>query len=183
MMADATTKASKFMSLVLRHAPEKAGLTLDGGGWAAIDALVAGSRGKLTHDAVMAAVRDNDKQRFAVSDDGARVRARQGHSVPVDLGLEAVEPPPTLYHGTVEKFMDAIGREGLTRQTRQHVHLSPDRDTATIVARRRGKPVILRVDAGAMHAAGHAFFLSENGVWLTDAVPPEFLTREQIDGG
>ena len=89
-----------------------------------------------------------------------------------------VEPPPVLYHGTVERFMDAIVREGLTKQSRQHVHLSPDRDTAVIVGRRRGKPIILRVDAAAVSGAGRAFFLSENGVWLTDAVPPEFLTQD-----
>ena len=177
-MNEDTTKASKFMSLVLRHEPAKAGLTLDEGGWADIDALIAGSHGRLTHERLLAAVADNNKRRFAISDDGKRVRARQGHSVPVDLGLGAVEPPATLFHGTVEKFMDAIEREGLDKRARQHVHLSPDRETATIVARRRGKPVTLRVDAKAMHAAGHAFLLSENGVWLTDAVPPEFLKRD-----
>ena len=177
-MADADVKASKFMSLVLRHAPETAGLTLDAEGWADVDALVAGSGGTLTRESVERVVGTSEKKRFALSADGTRVRARQGHSVAVDLGLAPREPPPTLFHGTVERFLPSILREGLTRQSRQHVHLSANRETADTVGRRRGKPVILRVDAAAMHAAGHTFLLSENGVWLTDVVPPEFLGQE-----
>lgn len=172
-----TTKASKFLSLVLRHEPSAANVALDAGGWANVDALVAGSGGRLTRELVAATVAENTKRRFALSPDGTHIRARQGHSVPVDLGLGTIEPPTTLYHGTVERFLDAIMAEGLTRQSRQHVHLSADVKTARTVGARRGKPIVLVVDAAAMHAAGHPFFRSENGVWLTDAVPPRFLTR------
>lgn len=176
MAKDPATEVSRYLSLVLRHEPQTAGLTLDAGGWADIDALVAGSGGRLTRDAVLAAVRDNAKQRFALSPDGRRVRARQGHSITVDLGLELVVPLAQLYHGTVARFLDAILREGLDRRERNHVHLSPDAETAETVGRRRGEPVVLTVDAAAMHSEGHAFYLSENGVWLTEAVPPRFLT-------
>ena len=173
------TRLSKFLSFVLRHKPEAAGLALDAGGWAEIDALLTGatSAGEpMTRAELEAVVATSDKQRYGISTDGRRVRANQGHSIDVDLGLAPVEPPATLYHGTVEKFLDAIRREGLRPMTRQHVHLSPDIETASKVGQRRGKPVILKIDAAAMHAAGHAFYVSANGVWLVDAVPPEHLS-------
>lgn len=172
-----TTKASKFMSLVLRHDPAAAGVDLNAGGWADVGALIAGSNGRLNDNLVRTVVETSDKGRFALSEDGRRIRARQGHSVPVDLGLEPTPPPATLYHGTVVRFMDAIMREGLRRGERQHVHLSPDRETAATVGRRRGEAVVLSVNASAMHAEGHAFFVSENGEWLTDVVPARFLSR------
>ena len=120
-------------------------------------------------------VATNDKKRFSFSADGLRIRANQGHSVEVDLKLEPREPPELLFHGTVARFLDSIRRQGLARGSRQHVHLSPDEETARRVGQRRGRPAILVVEAGRMHRDGHPFYLSENGVWLTDAVPPEYL--------
>ncbi|CAL9482812.1 putative RNA 2'-phosphotransferase [Streptomyces sp. enrichment culture] len=171
-----TVKVSKYMSKHLRHQPERIGLRLDPQGWAEIDDLLAAAaahgfpvtRAELDH--VVAA---NDKQRFAV--DGTRIRANQGHTVPVDLALPEAEPPAHLYHGTVAAALDAIRTEGLRPMARHHVHLSPDRETATRVGARRGRPVVIGVDAAAMRAAGHVFRISANGVWLVDAVPPQFL--------
>ena len=171
-------RASKFLSLVLRHEPQKIGLPLDAQGWADIDDLLARlpAHGvRLDRDALQQLVRDNDKQRFAISDDGQRIRASQGHSIAVDLGLTALEPPPWLYHGTVPRFLEAIASEGLRPGERQHVHLSPDRATAFQVGSRRGTPVILSVDAGRMHADGLSFYQSANGVWLTAHVPPRYI--------
>lgn len=178
-MANKIKHISKYLSLVLRHNPSAAGVSLDAAGWVEIDALLAGAtrkRQRIDRATLDAVVAENDKNRFEISEDGARIRARQGHSVPVDLGLEAVSPPETLYHGTVERFLDAILQEGLKPQQRHHVHLSETVDTATAVGARRGKPVILSVDATGMAREGYAFFVSSNGVWLVDAVPPGFIT-------
>ena len=166
------------MRLVLRHEPTKYGLVLDVNGWTAVDELLAAAQRAgvpLTRPLMEQVIADNEKQRFALSDDGSQVRARQGHSVEVDLGLAPVTPPETLCHGTAATSVDAIRRAGSQRRSRQHVHLSPDEETAIKVGQRHGKPVVLRVQAAALHRAGHQFFLSENGVWLVDAVPPEFL--------
>lgn len=170
--------ASKFMSLVLRHEPEKIGLQLDAQGWADVDDLLqrmADHGVALDRQALQAVVETNDKQRFALSDDGLRIRASQGHSIQVDLGLEALQPPAWLYHGTVARFVGAIREQGLRPGERQHVHLSLDRQTAQQVGARRGAPVILSVDAGRMHADGHVFHRSANGVWLTTHVPPQYI--------
>ena len=166
------------MRLVLRHEPTKYGLVLDVNGWTAVDELLAAAQRAgvpLTRPLMEQVIADNEKQRFALSDDGSQVRARQGHSVEVDLGLAPVTPLETLCHGTAATSVDAIRRAGSQRRSRQHVHLSPDEETAIKVGQRHGKPVVLRVQAAALHRAGHQFFLSENGVWLVDAVPPEFL--------
>lgn len=171
-----TVKVSKYLSKHLRHQPERIGLTLDPSGWVEIDVLMraAAAHGfPFTRDELDHVVAANDKQRFAV--DGSRIRASQGHTVRIDLGLPPAEPPAYLYHGTVSRSLDAIRAEGLRPMNRHHVHLSPDRETATRVGARRGRPVVLAVDAGAMHRAGHVFRVSANGVWLADAVPPEFL--------
>ncbi|WP_367870440.1 RNA 2'-phosphotransferase [Luteolibacter sp. Populi] len=169
---------SKFLSLVLRHEPEKIGITLDENGWTDCQTLIeaAGRRGKrFDRDTLVKIVSDNDKQRFALSEDGRWIRANQGHSVPVDLALQPQTPPEFLYHGTVPKFLGSIRRGGLHKGERHHVHLSPDLTTATKVGERRGKAVILSIRAAEMSAAEHPFYVSENGVWLTDAVPPEFI--------
>lgn len=168
---------SRFLSLVLRHRPEAIGLRLDAQGWAAVDELLAAlaAHGRsMTRAELEALVRDSDKQRFALR--GDRIRASQGHSIAVDLGLVPREPPAVLYHGTIARVLPSIRREGLIKGSRTHVHLSADRETALRVGARRGEPVLLRISAAAMHAAGHAFFCSDNGVWLVDAVPPRFLT-------
>jgi len=170
------TQISKFMSLVLRHAPEEAGLSLDENGWADFDKLCAVIQSKFKASAadVSRIVEENPKRRFAI--DGNRISAVQGHSVDVDLGLAPTAPPAILYHGTKEESLPAILREGLTSQSRRHVHLSKDVETARIVARRRkGKDVILQVDSAAMAGDGEIFFLSDNGVWLTNRVPPRYL--------
>lgn len=171
---------SKFLSLVLRHQPEVVGLNLDHEGWLDINELIANAneRGEdITLELLHEVVVTNDKQRFALSDDGLRIRASQGHSVSgVDLKLKEVEPPETLYHGTVAGFLKSIQDIGMQKRSRNHVHLSADQATATKVGSRRGKPIILQIAASAMHQDGHQFSLSANGVWLVDAVPTEYLT-------
>jgi putative RNA 2'-phosphotransferase len=175
---DRTGRTSRFLSYVLRHRPETVGLELDEGGWVRVDELLAACRrhGRpISRAQLEAVVRSSDKQRFSFSRDGLRIRANQGHSVPIDLGLAPVAPPELLYHGTVARFLDAIRQEGLLRGKRHHVHLSADEPTARRVGRRRGAPVVLVVESGRMHRDGLTFYRSANGVWLTDAVPPEYL--------
>ena len=175
-MSDVQT--SKFLSYVLRHRPDSIGITLDENGWVEIDELLAAAqrhRKELSRARLERVVATNDKKRFTISADGERIRANQGHSVSVDLDLTPAVPPELLYHGTVERFLDSIRTQGLIRGSRHHVHLSPDEKTARRVGSRRGKPVILIVEAARMCEAGHVFYRSENNVWLTDKVPPEFL--------
>lgn len=175
-------RISKFLSLVLRHRPEVIGLRLDERGWVDVDELLrcASEHGRpLSRDTLDAVVATNDEQRFAFSDDRTRIRASQGHSLAVDLALEAREPPEVLFHGTATRFLAAILAQGLTARSRQHVHLSRDVETATQVGARHGQPVVLRVAAGAMFRAGALFFLSANGVWLTNRVAPEHLALER----
>jgi len=170
---------SKTLSYWLRHAPEAAGLMLDARGWADMDELIAALAAQdpsCDFDRLVHVVELSDKQRFELSPDASRIRARQGHSVAVDLDLPSVAPPPVLYHGTVDRFLDAIRAEGLRPQARHHVHLSADLETARKVGQRRGKPVILTIDAAAMAAAGAVFHVTANGVWLTDHVPPARLS-------
>ncbi|TWT68826.1 RNA 2'-phosphotransferase [Crateriforma conspicua] len=177
---DKLVSTSKFLSLVLRHRPEVIGSKLDPEGWLCIDELIAqaNAHGKaITLELLHEVVATNDKRRFALSEDGLRIRASQGHSVSgVELNLEETTPPEVLYHGTVAAFLDSIRATGLRKRSRHHVHLSPDEETATKVGSRRGKPIILRVAAETMHRDGHQFCLSANGVWLVDAVPPTYLT-------
>lgn len=177
-MKDQTVETSKFLSFVLRHEPEAIGIQLDEQGWVGVEELLAAASRhgrKIDRNLLDRVVETNDKRRFEFSEDGLRIRASQGHSVNVDLGLAPVEPPDLLYHGTTTRFLDSIRADGLTSGERQHVHLSPDPETAVAVGRRHGKPVVLTVQAGRMYAAGHLFFLSANGVWLTDRVPTEYL--------
>lgn len=169
---------SKFLSLVLRHKPQQIGLQLDAHGWADVDELITRCNAHhiaLNFELLEEIVVTNDKQRFAFNADLTKIRANQGHSIAVDLALQLVQPPEKLYHGTVAEFIEAIKANGLQKMSRQHVHLSSDEATAVKVGSRRGKPVILTVDAGAMHEAGFLFYLSENGVWLTDHVPATFI--------
>ncbi len=171
-------KISKFLSLVLRHRPESIGIALDAAGWVEVEVLLAAlaRHGRSLNRAQLAeVVASSDKQRFALSADGMRIRANQGHSVQVELGLEPQPPPARLYHGTVAAALASIRKQGLEKQARHHVHLSADRQTAMKVGGRRGAPVILVVRAAEMAAAGYVFYCSANGVWLTDAVPPAYL--------
>ena len=167
---------SKTLAYLLRHAPETAGLTLDPGGWVSVEALLdaLSRRGSpMTREALEDLVQGSDKKRFTLA--GGRIRAAQGHSVPVDLGLTPIVPPEILFHGTAERFLSAIRAGGLTPQSRRQVHLSADAETARTVGARHGRPVVLQVAAARMHESGAAFFQADNGVWLTDAVAPDFL--------
>ncbi|MEU7638663.1 RNA 2'-phosphotransferase [Streptomyces sp. NPDC039016] len=171
-----SVRISKYLAKHLRHEPERIGITLDAQGWVPVAELIeaAARHGFPFSPAELeAVVADNDKQRYTL-DDG-RIRANQGHSVRVELALPPAVPPGFLFHGTVARSVAAIRAEGLRPMSRHAVHLSPDRETAVRVGARRGKPVVLTVDAGAMHRAGHVFHVSANGVWLTGRVPPEFL--------
>ncbi len=172
-------KLSKLMSYGLRHRPDELGLELDPQGWVSVEALLVGlrARGKQVDRVDLErVVRDNDKQRFAFSDDGLRIRANQGHSVKVDLGYAPRVPPDVLFHGTATRFLDSILEQGLLPRGRHHVHLSADLATARTVGARHGKPVILEVAAGRLHAAGQPFWISDNGVWLAERVAPRALT-------
>jgi putative RNA 2'-phosphotransferase len=174
------TSTSKFLSYALRHEPAAVGITLDAAGWVAIDALLDAcarhgrplSRADLEEIVITSA-----KQRFAISEDGGRIRANQGHSTAVDLGYAPAEPPAVLFHGTAAQRLPSIRDQGLRRMERHHVHLSPDEATARAVGSRHGPPVVLHIDAQAMRRAGHLFFVTPNGVWLTDAVPSTFISR------
>lgn len=171
-------KESRFLSLVLRHNPGAAGIELDRQGWVAVDVLLAAlqARGHKVDAATLhEIVSTNEKRRFAFSSDGLRIRASQGHSLPVDLGLQPVVPPLQLFHGTATTHLASIRRLGLIKGSRQHVHLSEDRRTAEQVGSRHGKPVVLAVQSGRMQQDGFAFYLSANRVWLTEHVPAEYL--------
>lgn len=173
---------SKLMSFALRHRPDSLGLALDKNGWVAVEKLVAALNGKgmsASRDDIERVVAASDKKRFALSEDGALIRANQGHSIAVDLELTPQPPPPLLYHGTVMRFMDGIRRVGLVSRSRQHVHLSETRETALAVGRRRGAPVVLEIDAEGCRAAGATFYRSANGVWLTAFVESRFISFPQ----
>lgn len=177
-MQKGLVKTSKFLSLVLRHDPGKIGLTLDQAGWVAVDDLLAActTHGvKLDRALLETVVRQNDKQRFSFSEDGTRIRANQGHSVEIELGYAPATPPELLYHGTATRFLAAIRQQGLLKGARHHVHLSADVETAMRVGQRHGQPVVLTVKAAVMHQDGFAFYLSANGVWLTEHVPSGYL--------
>ncbi|HKK79355.1 MAG TPA: RNA 2'-phosphotransferase [Phaeodactylibacter sp.] len=176
-------KISKKLSLLLRHKPELYGLTLDRQGWCEVDALLAAFRQNgqiLPQEVLETVVSQNDKRRFSFSEDGRRIRANQGHSIDVDLGYEAMQPPETLYHGTATRFLDRIFEVGLQKQQRHHVHLSPDVETASKVGARHGKLAILSIDANRMADDGHIFYRSANGVWLTDKVPVKYFQLYEV---
>ncbi|NHZ42543.1 RNA 2'-phosphotransferase [Massilia aquatica] len=174
-----TVKVSKFLSLILRHSPATIKLKLDENGWADIDELLAGAAShgtRINRKLLDDVVADNDKKRFSISDDGKRIRANQGHSVKgVDLELMPVTPPQVLYHGTASRFSASIREKGLIPGTRHHVHLSADTATAVSVGQRHGMPVVLTIDALALHEQGQPFYLSANGVWLTGPVNKRFI--------
>ncbi|MBS7232747.1 RNA 2'-phosphotransferase [Flavobacterium psychroterrae] len=169
---------SKFLSLVLRHSPETINLKLDENGWADVEELIEKCSKKgnsLNAELLDYVVENNDKKRFAFNEDKTKIRASQGHSITVELNLNEAEPSEFLYHGTVGKFLENIKKEGLQKMSRQHVHLSKDKETAIKVGGRRGIPQILTVKSGEMFKDGFKFYLSENNVWLTDEVPPKYI--------
>jgi len=167
------------LSYVLRHKPEAIGLTLNNEGWADIDELILKSvKVKMTSEDILRVVKNSDKQRFIIREDGNSIRANQGHSIKVDLGLSSITPPSYLFHGTAIRFWPSIETEGLKKMNRHHVHLSKDLETANKVGVRHGKLKILVVNSGAMAKAGYKFYKSENDVWLTENVPPRFINTE-----
>lgn len=169
-------RISKYLSLLLRHKPETIGLVLDENGWADVDDLISNPKIDFSLEELKEVVRTNDKQRFAFNEDRTRIRASQGHSLKeIDLKLEKSTPPDVLYHGTIEKFIDSIRKTGLQKMNRNHVHLSADLETANKVGGRRGKPIILEIDTVKMLNDGHEFYLSQNGVWLTDQVEVGYI--------
>lgn len=171
-------KISKYLSKHLRHQPDRLGIKLLPGGWVAVDELLkacAKSAFPISRTQLEQVVANNDKQRFSFDSTGTLIRANQGHSVEVDLQLAPATPPDVLYHGTGARTVAAIMQTGLCKMLRHHVHLSKDIAIAHAVGARHGKPVVLAINAAAMHQAGYTFYCSDNGVWLVDSVPPEYI--------
>jgi len=182
-MSGTDKQISKFLSLILRHRPQVVGITLENDGWVAVDALLEAlekqKRGISLSD-IQRVVAENDKQRFAFSEDGLRIRANQGHSVKVELNYPVAQPPEKLFHGTATKFLNTILRDGLRKMKRHHVHLSASVETASKVGVRHGELVLLQVESGKMSLDGHVFYCSANGVWLVDHVPPQYLSLQNV---
>lgn len=175
-----TKRISKFLSLILRHQPETIGLKLDENGWADVEELRERAAKKKVYfslEELDEVVETNNKKRFAFNEDKTKIRASQGHSINIDLALEALQPPDFLYHGTAEANISSILEKGIEKRSRQHVHLSADRETATKVGMRHGKPIILTIRTGKMYEDGIAFYLSANGVWLTEFVDPKYISK------
>lgn len=172
------TKKSKFLSLVLRHKPELIDIKLDVAGWVLITDLIKKSKAygmNISKSDIDEIVAENDKKRFTISENGMKIRAAQGHSVNIDVGYEAQKPPSTLFHGTSVNTLDDIMKDGIKPMSRNHVHLSVDKETAHKVGSRHGKVILLKIDAYAMHQNGVKFFVSDNGVWLTDFVDRKYI--------
>lgn len=182
-MRDRSTAVSKYLSKYLRHSPHEIGLTLLSGGWVSVEDVLKATRNHgfiITREELDSCVENNDKKRFSFSEDGLLIRANQGHSVRVDLELEQKTPPDILYHGTADRFAYSIQREGLKKGNRHHVHLSEDLITAKKVGARHGNPVYFEVDAKRMHQGNHKFYQSDNGVWLVEYVPTEFIVLKRF---
>lgn len=183
-MSDKLQKTSKFLSLILRHKPEVIGITLDRNGWADVSELISGvnksDKYLLDMKTLEEIVRTDEKQRYSFSTDKRKIRANQGHSIQVDVELKESIPPETLWHGTGEKYVSSINSEGIKPKSRLYVHLSADVETAVKVGSRHGKAVVYRINSGEMHRQGYIFYLSENGVWLTEFVPPNFIEIQKL---
>ncbi len=171
------TRISKYIALLLRHHPEKAGLVMDEHGWVRSDDLIRGVSESYDFDRQLLEkiVREDEKQRYAFNEDHSLIRASQGHSIPVDVQLQAYDPPEFLFHGTAEKYLPGIRSQGLLPKSRLYVHLSKDPDTAYQTGQRHGRPAVLTVMAAEMQEAGYVFYRSENGVWLCEKVPVQYL--------
>ena len=176
------TKLSRFLSLILRHKPEIIGIELDEHGWAEVAALIEGVNKKHTinMDILEKIVRTDDKQRYSFNEDRTLIRANQGHSILVDVELPITKPPKELWHGTAEKYVVSIEKNGLISKSRLYVHLSVDIETADKVGGRHGKPIVYKIDAEQMDKDGYTFYLSVNGVWLTKTVPVQYLQKSDI---
>lgn len=182
-MSKSLTELSKFISLILRHKPSAANIELDQRGWANVDELIAGINQvdayNIDMEKLEEIVRTDNKQRYSFNEDKTLIRANQGHSIPVDVELEEVKPPEFLWHGTGQKYMASIDKEGLVPKSRLYVHLSGDEETATNVGKRHGRLVLYKVNSGRMSQDGYQFYCSVNGVWLTKAVPVEYLEKQE----
>jgi len=182
-MSKELIKASKFLSLVLRHKPQVIGMELDSQGWVSVNELIKAYNSHrspvMTQELLDEVVRSNNKKRFEYNEDKSKIRARQGHSVDVDLGYKSVTPPYNLYHGTSNRFLSSIMTDGISKMSRHHVHLSEDKATAINVGKRHGKPVVITVSSAQMHADGYKFFKTDNNVWLVDEVCSRYF--ESID--
>ncbi len=175
-------KISKFLSLILRHKPESIGVSMSPHGWVKINELIQAAekhRIYFNKKLIDQVIKEDNKQRFTYSTDGESIRANQGHSINIELELKPSKPPKILYHGTASRFMENIRKKGLLKMNRQHVHLSLLKKTAYDVGKRHGKPIILIIDANRMTKDGYDFYLSKNGVWLTEHVAPQYLQEEQ----
>lgn len=180
-MSKLDTKISKFFSLILRHDPSAANITLDDQGWCNIEDLILGSNDKgfnISITDIQRVVKNSDKKRFSISDDGQLIRAVQGHSnKQVDIDYKPIEPPEFLYHGTADRFISSIMEQGIKSGKRQYVHLSADQETAIKVGQRHGKAVILKINTKKMYENGHIFHQADNGVWLCDFIPTSFILK------
>lgn len=164
----------KFLSYILRHSKKEfADGLINEKGWMDVDILV--DKYGFTHKLLEELVSTNEKQRYEFNSDHRQIRARQGHSIPVDVELKETVPPDVLYHGTAWKYMSSIKQRGLLKKTRLYVHLSADEETAKKVGARHGEPVVIHIDAKKMYEDGIKFYLSNNGVWLTDHVNPKYF--------
>jgi len=173
-------RIGKFLSLVLRHDPDKIGLELDEQGWANVKELIEKCKKHRYHfsmEDLIEIVETNDKQRYSFNEKRNKIRANQGHSIDIDLALSPTEPPEYLYHGTATRFLSSIMEEGIVKGSRQHVHLSKDKETATKVGTRHGKPTILTIRTGQMYADGILFYQSDNGVWLTEYIDVKYISE------
>ena len=171
-------KTSKFLSYVLRHHPELINLNLDENGWADVDELISKSTNDsqgFSFEELDEIVQTNEKKRFAFNEDKTRIRASQGHSIEINLALIPQRPPEFLYHGTAQNNVESILEKGIEKRSRQHVHLSIDKETAANIGMRHGKPIILTISTGKMFEEGIEFYLSDNEVWLTDFVDSQYI--------
>lgn len=174
-------KLSIFISLILRHKPDAAGIQLDEHGWANVDELLNGINNtgrEIDINVLEEIVKTDNKQRYSFNEDKSLIRANQGHSIPVDVELKEQQPPQYLYHGTADRFLNSIVSEGLKPMSRLYVHLSKDEETAVKVGKRHGKPVVLKIRAEEMWNDGIKFYLSQNGVWLTKYVDKKYMDVE-----
>lgn len=177
-----SNEIGKYIALILRHKPETIGISLDEHGWADVQKLIEGIRKDYDFDMSMLEqiVSNDKKQRYSFNEDKSLIRANQGHSIPVDVELEKKIPPEVLYHGTAVKYEVSIDKQGLIPKSRLYVHLSADIETATVVGKRHGNPVIYKVLSAEMQKSGYSFYQSVNGVWLTKQVPVEYLEKMEL---
>lgn len=183
-MKNSDTKISKYISLILRHKPEEIGLELDEHGYLNVSDLINGinrSWKNFNIDDLERIVREDSKQRYSFNEDKSKIRANQGHSIPVNLELQPIKPPNKLYHGTGRKYLDSILKNGLIKKERQYVHLSGDIETASVVGKRHGELVVLEIDSESMFNKGIKFYLSKNNLWLCDYVPVEYIKELKVD--